>query len=105
MNAHIYPSGFNDWPEERKNAYFSKEALAYQERAKRERGKAAPANGNGAAPVGEKIEEQDDRPPAFSDDALALRFADRHSADLRFVAGWGNGLGKMAPLGRRALAL
>jgi putative DNA primase/helicase len=57
------------------------------ERDRRERGKAT-ANGNGAPPVGEKI----DRPPAFSDDALALRFADRHSADLRFVAGWGKWL-------------
>jgi putative DNA primase/helicase len=28
------------------------------------------------------------RPPAFSDEALALRFAERHSADLRFVAAW-----------------
>jgi putative DNA primase/helicase len=30
-----------------------------------------------------------DRPPQFSDDALALRFADRHAKDLRYVAGWG----------------
>ena len=28
------------------------------------------------------------RPPAFSDDALALRFAERHANDLRFVAAW-----------------
>jgi putative DNA primase/helicase len=27
--------------------------------------------------------------PAFSDDALAQRFADRHAAELRFVAAWG----------------
>jgi putative DNA primase/helicase len=27
--------------------------------------------------------------PAFSDDSLAQRFADRHAADLRFVASWG----------------
>jgi putative DNA primase/helicase len=27
--------------------------------------------------------------PAFSDDALAQRFADRHAADLRFIAAWG----------------
>jgi putative DNA primase/helicase len=31
----------------------------------------------------------DPRPPAFSDDALALRFADQHADDLRFVAKWG----------------
>jgi putative DNA primase/helicase len=30
----------------------------------------------------------DDRPPAFSDEALALRFAAIHAADLRFVAAW-----------------
>lgn len=29
------------------------------------------------------------RPPAFSDEALALSFADRHSADTRYVAKWG----------------
>jgi putative DNA primase/helicase len=28
------------------------------------------------------------RPPMFADDALALRFAERHSDDLRFVARW-----------------
>ena len=27
--------------------------------------------------------------PAFSDDALALRFADRHESAVRFVAAWG----------------
>jgi len=27
--------------------------------------------------------------PAFSDDALALRFADRHEGAVRFVAAWG----------------
>jgi putative DNA primase/helicase len=32
--------------------------------------------------------EPEERPPAFSDDALALRFADRHASDLRFVAAW-----------------
>jgi putative DNA primase/helicase len=32
------------------------------------------------------------RPPAFSDEALALRFAERHSGDLRFVAAWGKWL-------------
>ncbi len=30
----------------------------------------------------------EDRPPAFSDEALALRFAARHAADLRYVAPW-----------------
>ncbi len=32
--------------------------------------------------------DPDGRPPAFSDEAIALRFADRHAADLRFVAAW-----------------
>jgi putative DNA primase/helicase len=34
----------------------------------------------------------DDRPPAFTDEALALRFAERHEADLRYVAAWGRWL-------------
>jgi D5 N terminal like len=33
--------------------------------------------------------ESDGRPPVHSDEALALRFAERHEADLRFVAAWG----------------
>jgi putative DNA primase/helicase len=32
------------------------------------------------------------RPPEFSDDALALDFADRHKSDLRYVATWGRWL-------------
>jgi putative DNA primase/helicase len=28
-------------------------------------------------------------PPSFSDEALALRFAERHASDLRYVAAWG----------------
>lgn len=31
-------------------------------------------------------------PPAFSDEALALRFAERHRHDLRYVAAWGRWL-------------
>lgn len=31
-------------------------------------------------------------PPAFSDEALALRFAERHRNDLRYVAAWGRWL-------------
>src|SRR5437763_11310357 len=30
----------------------------------------------------------DPRPPEFSDEALALRFAEIHSGDLRYVAAW-----------------
>lgn len=36
-----------------------------------------------------KIELADARPPAFSDEALALRFAAKHAGDARYVAGWG----------------
>ena len=42
-----------------------------------------------AADVGE---ENDPRPPEFSDEALALRFADEHKDDLRYVAIWGRWL-------------
>ena len=34
----------------------------------------------------------EDRPPAFTDEALALRFAERHEPDLRYVAAWGRWL-------------
>jgi putative DNA primase/helicase len=33
--------------------------------------------------------EGDPRPPAFTDEALALRFAEKHANDLRYVAQWG----------------
>jgi putative DNA primase/helicase len=36
--------------------------------------------------------EADARPPAFSDEALALRFAGRHADRLRYVAAWGKWL-------------
>ena len=45
---------------------------------------AAPARPNGG--------EAPDQAPAFSDEALALRFAERHASHLRFVAGWGKWL-------------
>jgi hypothetical protein len=32
------------------------------------------------------------RPPAFSDEALALRLAERHAGNLRYVAPWGKWL-------------
>ena len=34
------------------------------------------------------IELADASPPPFSDDALALKFAERHGKDLRYVAAW-----------------
>ena len=32
--------------------------------------------------------DQEPRPPTFTDEALALRFAERHEVDLRYVAAW-----------------
>lgn len=39
-----------------------------------------------------KRELEEPRPPAFSDEALALRFAELHANDLRYVAAWGRWL-------------
>ena len=39
-----------------------------------------------------KHELEKPRPPAFSDEALALRFAELHADDLRYVAAWGRWL-------------
>ena len=41
---------------------------------------------------GESPEGDRDQAPAFSDEALALRFAERHVGDLRYVADWGKWL-------------
>jgi putative DNA primase/helicase len=43
---------------------------------------------NAIAPSLGGLERVADRPPAFSDEALALRFAERHVDDLRYVAAW-----------------
>ncbi len=36
-----------------------------------------------------QIDDVGPRPPAFTDEALALRFADKHRTSLRFIATWG----------------
>jgi putative DNA primase/helicase len=36
-----------------------------------------------------QLEIADARPPEFSDEALALHFAEKHADDLRYVAAWG----------------
>ncbi len=47
---------------------------------------------NGSATTVSSIEVEEPRPPAFTDEALALRFAERHSDNLRYVAAWGRWL-------------
>jgi putative DNA primase/helicase len=49
-----------------------------------------PRPGMKGPPNGANVQDdvQEARPPAFSDIALALRFADKHANDLRFVAAW-----------------
>lgn len=38
------------------------------------------------------LHPKDARPPAFTDEAVALRFAETHASDLRYVAAWGRWL-------------
>ena len=45
-----------------------------------------------AHPKIETVEIHDPRPPAYSDDALALRFSERHGETMRYVAAWGRWL-------------
>lgn len=47
---------------------------------------------NRLVPLDKALALEAARPPAFSDEALALRFAERHACDLRFVAKWGQWL-------------
>ena len=44
------------------------------------------------APAEGQPEDEEPRPPGFTDDALALAFTDKHSEDWRYVAGWGQWL-------------
>ena len=37
----------------------------------------------------EPPDQEDPRPPEFTDEALALRFADQHQDDLRYTSQWG----------------
>ena len=53
-----------------------------------------------AADVGE---ENDRRPPEFSDQVLALRFADEHKDDLRYVAIWVGGCRGTASVGNSTI--
>lgn len=39
-----------------------------------------------------RLEVADARPPEYSDEALALRFAEKHAGEARFVAAWGRWL-------------
>ena len=47
---------------------------------------------NGAKTEEKLVQLGKPRPPAFTDEALALRFAETHANDLRYVAGWGRWL-------------
>jgi putative DNA primase/helicase len=67
MNRPERPAEYHLWPREKQDAFFA------------DLMKARSADADEAAT---------DRPPAFSDEALALRFAHRHDGDLRFVAAW-----------------
>jgi hypothetical protein len=57
------------------------------ERSRREQTQRQPAQGQPAFD-----DPSEARPPAFSDEALALLFAERYADDLRFVAAWGKWL-------------
>ena len=46
----------------------------------------------GATPTQFPAGPDDALPPEFSDEALALRFSDKHVCELRYVAGWGKWL-------------
>lgn len=78
-----YPSGFHDWPEEKRNQYFAKAATEYGAK------KRATAEVSTRAPVGSRRERSLDGASAFSEAALARRFVERHEGDLRFVDKWG----------------
>jgi hypothetical protein len=85
-----YPEGFFDWPLEKRNVFFAEKARQYEARRDDPPERAPPIgeprrdNGSGAKPLPVA--------PAFSDEALALRFAERHANDLRFVSAWGKWL-------------
>ena len=54
-----------------------------------------------SAPKDDPDTEHDPRPPAFTDEPLALQFAELHADDLRYVAAWG----KWLPLDGAGLAV
>ncbi|OGS32965.1 MAG: hypothetical protein A2218_10285 [Elusimicrobia bacterium RIFOXYA2_FULL_53_38] len=52
----------------------------------------APEPEPSTAPPPPPDQEEDIRPPGFTDDALALDFTERHAEDWRYVAAWGHWL-------------
>ena len=99
-----YPPGFFDeWTPEQRDEFFADEARRYSEKrakidepqSKAKTGSGTrKANGGGVNKVVviNRVETGGALPPAFSDEALALRFAERHADDLRYVAAWGRWL-------------
>src|SRR5262249_13565896 len=59
-------------------------SAVYQQRAEEDWRR----NGNGARRTAAATEDDGARPPEVSDDALALRFAERHANELGYVAKW-----------------
>jgi phage/plasmid-associated DNA primase len=74
MNESQYPEGFSAWPLDQRNAYFAKAAAAVRQQ-------------RSESDFSERREQGGI--PTFSDEALALRFAEIHAGDLRYVAAWG----------------
>ncbi len=92
-----YPPDFADWSEDKRNDFFKTEADRYEAAkggASGKRAKAAPHKNGEDETLPDLGADLDDGgiPPAFCDEALALRFAERHAANLRYVAAWGKWL-------------
>jgi putative DNA primase/helicase len=73
----VLPEDFANLPFEERAAYLAEPAAEGEHASERPNGRAAKASAGAV-----------DRPPAFSDSALALRFVERHADDLRYVAVW-----------------
>jgi putative DNA primase/helicase len=84
-----HPSNFDSWPQNEQDDYL---AQVYDLDAERDRLAAtveALLSGNEPRP---KPPRKKGEAPDFSEEAFALLFAERHAAELRYVAKWGNWL-------------
>jgi putative DNA primase/helicase len=76
------PHDFASWSQEKKNQWCSNASAAHDELNKPP-GNSTPPYVAPGEPTG-----REDISPEFSEDRLALRFAERHGSDLRYVAAW-----------------
>ena len=80
----------SDWDEAHRKGISARQTAdsEWANKAKADEAKRKHEHGANGPTQSDYSPEDDARPPAFTDEALALRFAEKHADRLRYVAGW-----------------